>query len=707
MSGFASAPTDLLPKSHAEFREKGFWDEFFIKRNSEAFEWYGAWDDVAPLMQQYLPASKEASVLVVGCGNSSTSEEMFDAGYGSVRSIDFSTAVIQEMEKKTPLAKKRGGLKYELMDMLMMTYNDETYNAVFDKGALDALMSDESAQSTEEANQMFSEVARVLTPGGFYLCVTLAQQQIMSALFRFFRVGFNIHIHTFSPQDGSALCPFFFAVQKWATSEQGGASPNIVTYFDGTAEAANLGEAIKRIRKAQQVHNMLGGPIRSSSTRVLPLQLWSQNNESKAERDSNNSSPRYEVSLMDPEIKATQGLCCVCIVPIGREHEWMFAVEEGQMQLAESAGYARFILVRMNRGHEYENMESIQKELSAHMSKLAPPGTSVAESQAGTKIPFVTISQDIGFRDCLDRGISSLSGEYVIEEVKGDDDGERRRRLVFLSNMGAIQSEARIKRVKIKSGRSGNKKGKKKKGGKGKKKSSVGNQTAIVVDHGFLAFEYHRAMLIAPIFLQTNFEGGAKACVIGTGGGLFAMFLQKHVPRLVLETVDLDPEMPKIAKEWFGMKESAGLSSFVGDGIEFLQAQHDAGSKYHMVFVDVDSKDLTEGLMFPPKVFLDNSFLQLANDCLLPNGVLVINLAARASKTFTDAMEQIRGVFSEAHVVPIAGDVNRVVLALKTGLGKAPSSLSKAGERTLKLMKVTEDIASDVMNYLASVESTA
>lgn len=31
---------NLLPKSFKEFRDKDYWDSFFVKRRNEAFEWY-------------------------------------------------------------------------------------------------------------------------------------------------------------------------------------------------------------------------------------------------------------------------------------------------------------------------------------------------------------------------------------------------------------------------------------------------------------------------------------------------------------------------------------------------------------------------------------------------------------------------------------------------------------------------------------------
>ena len=83
-----------------------------------------------------------------------------------------------------------------------------------------------------------------------------------------------------------------------------------------------------------------------------------------------NATPRYEVSIIDPPIQPKSGICGVCIIPIGREHEWLFSSNEGQMNFATMSGYARFIIVRMNRDHNYQDMETIQNELSPYMQKL-------------------------------------------------------------------------------------------------------------------------------------------------------------------------------------------------------------------------------------------------------------------------------------------------------------------------------------------------
>lgn len=55
----------------------------------------------------------------------------------------------------------------------------------------------------------------------------------------------------------------------------------------------------------------------------------------------------------------------------------------------------------------------------------------------------MSVGGNLGWREEVSRGVSELSGEYCVENVKGED-GELYRRLVFLSNATVIQSESRL-----------------------------------------------------------------------------------------------------------------------------------------------------------------------------------------------------------------------------------------------------------------------
>ena len=59
------------------------------------------------------------------------------------------------------------------------------------------------------------------------------------------------------------------------------------------------------------------------------------------------------------------------------------------------------------------------------------------------QVPFLSVGGDIGVRTVQHQACSPLSGNYVVEDVQGDDK-RYFRRLIFLSNRNVVQSEARL-----------------------------------------------------------------------------------------------------------------------------------------------------------------------------------------------------------------------------------------------------------------------
>lgn len=65
------------------------------------------------------------------------------------------------------------------------------------------------------------------------------------------------------------------------------------------------------------------------------------------------------------------------------------------------------------------------------------------QSLSSLQVPFLSVGGDIGVRTVQHRDTSPLSGEYVVEDVKGDGTCYFRR-LIFLRNRNVVQSEARL-----------------------------------------------------------------------------------------------------------------------------------------------------------------------------------------------------------------------------------------------------------------------
>ena len=211
----------LLPRTHSEFQAKEYWDSFFSKR-SKAFEWYGEYTDLCHVLHKYLKPSSH--VLVVGCGNSKLSEDLYDAGIQTINNIDISDVVIRQMSAKNK--QKRPTMTFTKMDLLHMTYADAQFDCVLDKGTLDAIFSNTNDETLQSVGQMFTEIERVLKIAGRYLCITLAQDHILKKLLEAFELGWLVRVHKVLLGEhesgsgmGGALPVFVFVLTKMARVE--------------------------------------------------------------------------------------------------------------------------------------------------------------------------------------------------------------------------------------------------------------------------------------------------------------------------------------------------------------------------------------------------------------------------------------------------------------------------------------------------------
>ncbi|CAM9451177.1 unnamed protein product [Ectocarpus sp. 12 AP-2014] len=166
-----------LPASNVVYKAKEYWDSRFSEE--ESYDWLASYADIAEYLHEAVP--RDARVLVVGCGNSGLSADMYDDGYRRVDmlSTDFSAVVIDKMRAKHLAA--RPGLRWEKMDMLALAVKDASFDAVVDKAAMDALMVDKGdpwnpgPATIEQSHRMCAEVSRVLVSGGVFVQLSFEQ----------------------------------------------------------------------------------------------------------------------------------------------------------------------------------------------------------------------------------------------------------------------------------------------------------------------------------------------------------------------------------------------------------------------------------------------------------------------------------------------------------------------------------------------------
>uniref|UniRef100_A0A1I8MCI7 eEF1A lysine and N-terminal methyltransferase homolog n=1 Tax=Musca domestica TaxID=7370 RepID=A0A1I8MCI7_MUSDO len=669
---------NLLPKTHEEFATVDYWNTFFKKRGEKAFEWYGEYLELCEQIHKYIRPNDK--ILMVGCGNSKLSMDMYDSGFKDVTNIDISDVAIKKMQEIN--ARNRSDMKFLQMDATNMSFDNEQFSVALDKGTLDALFVDDSESTQKTVEAYFKEIGRVLRNGGRYVCITLLQEHILKYIVEYFpKNAFMLRIvhcpdadkanqeKNIDNPDAVSMPVFTIVATKFKSL------PMPILEFSYSSDkiqrftsALDLQNSVKSLQTAAVVCNGLG------RTDVV-----GHNDVSIDLCKPGENSPRYTVHIVDQPPSRGLGKYAAFIVPQGREVEWLFATSKGRKKLLEQSKFQRMAVVTLHRDQSYQSMDEVKAELGDSVKSFAPIGLK-------EQIPFLSIGADMGTRTTLFKGKSDISGDFLVEEIKGSD-GKTFRRLIFMNNQAVVQSEALIKKVKI----------------KGKDHDKI--------DFGYLACQHHAYMSLGVQLVAESQEQVKKVLIIGLGGGGLCMFLHEAMPNVHITAVDIDPAMANVAEQYFGLQKDDRMRVIIEDGLEYLKNVSEQGQTFDAILFDVDSKDLTLGMSCPPPAFMSNEVLTNLKTILSENGLFILNLVCRDESLRDKTIDDLKTVFPSMCSYQLDEDVNEIVYCANNGkyknlavwkkcLGTSGQTLNQAAKKK----KLCRDEVLDVTEFLSELK---
>ncbi|KAH0787070.1 Phosphoethanolamine N-methyltransferase-related protein [Histomonas meleagridis] len=176
------SPEDIIQieedSEEIDFSNPQYWDKRYAKTEDGSFEWYRPWKEFYPEFKEYFNGDEK--VLNIGCGNSEMAYDMLGNPFHSVYNMDISSVVIDQMKSKYQDQKE---LIWEVMDCTNMTYEDNSFDVVFDKGTLDALF----CGDMKNVEKTICEVARILKPNGIYIVITYGPPNARVPVFQRFK----------------------------------------------------------------------------------------------------------------------------------------------------------------------------------------------------------------------------------------------------------------------------------------------------------------------------------------------------------------------------------------------------------------------------------------------------------------------------------------------------------------------------------------
>jgi len=144
-----------------------YWEERY-KNTDSTFEWLEDYDSLKCLIDKLQISKENGKILNLGCGNSKICENMYDDGYKNIYNIDISHNVINTMIERNKIL--RPNIKFEVMDVRDLKYENNSIDLAIDKSTIDALLCGEN--SFINVAKMIKEVQRVLKVGGYYMIIS-------------------------------------------------------------------------------------------------------------------------------------------------------------------------------------------------------------------------------------------------------------------------------------------------------------------------------------------------------------------------------------------------------------------------------------------------------------------------------------------------------------------------------------------------------
>jgi len=127
---------------------------------------------------------------------------------------------------------------------------------------------------------------------------------------------------------------------------------------------------------------------------------------------------------------------------------------------------------------------------------------------------------------------------------------------------------------------------------------------------------YTQAMMLTLLWR----EDPERICMLGYGGGRIAMVFHHFLPEVVIDCVEIDPDIVDLSEVFFGVKPGGRLRVFVQDAREFVETLP-GGTRYDVVLVDCYT-----GCGHHPRKLAAVDFYASCRRHLKRGGVLATNL---------------------------------------------------------------------------------
>ncbi|XP_055338170.1 EEF1A lysine methyltransferase 4-like [Paramacrobiotus metropolitanus] len=199
----------MATHTNEDYQDRGYWENRY--QTEDSYEWCCDVSQWSKLFSEVV--ANNSRILVLGCGNSSMSADLYHLGYTQIVNVDYSPSVIANMQKKY---ENLAGMEWHTMDMFDLNFETSTFDCVLEKCTLEVLFVKEkdpwnpSDESVKQLELLMQQISKVLRPGGYFISVSFTQPHFRLPLLRSVCPTWSIRHDVF----GDAFHYFFYTCEK-------------------------------------------------------------------------------------------------------------------------------------------------------------------------------------------------------------------------------------------------------------------------------------------------------------------------------------------------------------------------------------------------------------------------------------------------------------------------------------------------------------
>lgn len=168
--------------------------------------------------------------------------------------------------------------------------------------------------------------------------------------------------------------------------------------------------------------------------------------------------------------------------------------------------------------------------------------------------------------------------------------------------------------------------------------------------------------------------------VIGLGGGTLPMALSELLPNAAITSVEIDPAVIRLAKEYFAYKESDRVITAEKDARLFVKRAAIKKQSFDWIILDAYNGD------YIPEHLMTQEFLQEVKAILAPEGIVTANTFS-VSQLYAYESATYQSVFGDFYNLKQRSTGNRIVLATANGELKSLEKIEQNAEQLAERLR--------------------